>query len=232
VAVAGDTLKVVNGEVFINGKPSEFVNPSFFYTVYAKTTLVFDEDLLKSNGVHVNNNAEAEGGSVDYTPLGNGQYSVNLSKKELAIVKAIPGVDSVTRTLYPSPSTYPYMYTGIKIFNWDSENFGGNGLWIPKKGATIKLTTENIALYKRVIAVYEGNAWEERNGKVFINDKEADSYTFKMDYYWMMGDNRHKSQDSRFWGFVPEDHVVGKASLIWFSWEGGPRWKRMFRSIK
>jgi len=73
---------------------------------------------------------------------------------------------------------------------------------------------------------------EEKGGKVFINGKEADSYTFKMDYYWMMGDNRHKSQDSRYWGFVPEDHVVGKASLIWFSWEGGPRWKRIFRSIQ
>ena len=71
-----------------------------------------------------------------------------------------------------------------------------------------------------------------RNGKVFINDKEATSYTFKMNYYWMMGDNRHKSQDSRYWGFVPEDRIVGKAWMIWFSWDGGPRWKRLFHIVK
>jgi len=80
--------------------------------------------------------------------------------------------------------------------------------------------------------VYENNKLQEFNGKVFINDKEATSYTFKMDYYWMMGDNRHKSQDSRYWGFVPEDHIVGKAWMIWMSWDKGPRWKRLFNIIK
>ncbi|MEY3542567.1 MAG: hypothetical protein RLZZ204_1379, partial [Bacteroidota bacterium] len=76
------------------------------------------------------------------------------------------------------------------------------------------------------------NTWEEKEGKVFINGIESPSYTFKMDYFWMMGDNRHNSQDSRFWGFVPEDHIVGKASFIWFSWQNGPRWNRIFKKIK
>jgi signal peptidase I len=105
-------------------------------------------------------------------------------------------------------------------------------LWVPQKGKSVELNQRNIALYKRVIAVYENNTWEERDGKVLINGKPSTSYTFKMNYYWMMGDNRHNSQDSRFWGFVPEDHIVGKASMIWFSWQNGPRWNRIFKSIK
>ncbi len=103
---------------------------------------------------------------------------------------------------------------------------------IPKKGVTIQLTPDNVIRYKRCIGVYEGNKFEIKDGKYFINDKEATTYTFKMNYYWMMGDNRHNSLDSRFWGFVPEDHIVGKASLIWFSWDDGPRWKRLFKRIK
>ena len=90
----------------------------------------------------------------------------------------------------------------------------------------------NYSIYERAIRVYEHNNFEMRNGKFYLNNKEVSSYTFKMDYYWMMGDNRHGSQDSRFWGFVPEDRVVGKAWMIWFSWEKGPRWSRLFRIVK
>jgi len=79
--------------------------------------------------------------------------------------------------------------------------------------------------------VYEGNEWLEKEGKIFINGKETTSYTFKYNYYWMMGDNRHRSQDSRFWGFVPEDHIVGEAAMIWMSWDAGLRWKRLFNII-
>jgi signal peptidase I len=103
---------------------------------------------------------------------------------------------------------------------------------VPKKGASISLNIATRSLYKRVIQVYENNTWEERDGSIYINGVKSDSYTFKMNYYWMMGDNRHNSQDSRFWGFVPEDHIVGKASMIWFSWQSGPRWNRIFKLIK
>ncbi|MEY3921178.1 MAG: hypothetical protein RL634_939, partial [Bacteroidota bacterium] len=124
-------------------------------------------------------------------------------------------------------NTFPYDTTQFK---WSEDNFGP--LWIPQKGTSIQLTERNVLLYKRAIQVYENNSFEQRDGKVFINGKESSSYTFKMNYYWMMGDNRHNSQDSRFWGYVPEDHIVGKASMIWFSWQKGPRWDRIFRAIK
>ena len=98
--------------------------------------------------------------------------------------------------------------------------------------ANTVVATKNLPLYKRIIDVYEENDLKVKDGEIYINGSVAKEYTFKMDYFWMMGDNRHNSQDSRYWGFVPEDHIVGKASLIWFSWQGGPRWNRIFRVIK
>ena len=119
---------------------------------------------------------------------------------------------------------------------WSVDNYGP--VWIPKRGESVKLTLDNIAIYERPIVAYEGNTLEVRDGKIYINGAESDSYTFGMDYYWMMGDNRHNSADSRCWGFVPEDHIVGKALFVWLSldkdrgwFDGKIRWNRMFRSV-
>jgi signal peptidase I len=123
-----------------------------------------------------------------------------------------------------------------KRYNWTLDNFGP--VRIPKKGEKVVVTPDNIALYRRVIDVYEGNDLEVKDGQVFINGEATTEYTFKMNYYWMMGDNRHNSEDSRYWGFVPEDHIVGKPLFIWFSLKnaqlggeyGGVRWGRLFSS--
>jgi signal peptidase I len=138
-----------------------------------------------------------------------------------------PFIVDLQSPIFPSKQLYPYYQANT---SWTVDNYGP--IIIPQKGSSIALTADNLIRYQRCIEVYEGNKFENRNGKIYINGSESTQYTFKMDYFWMMGDNRHNSLDSRYWGFVPEDHVVGKASLIWFSWEGGPRWKRLFNGIK
>ena len=106
-------------------------------------------------------------------------------------------------------------------------------MWVPQKGTTINLNIDNLPLYSRIIEKYEGHTLEVIDNQIFIDGEVADKYTFAMDYYWMMGDNRHNSADSRFWGFVPEDHIVGKASFIAFSTgEEGIRWNRLFKKIR
>ena len=122
-----------------------------------------------------------------------------------------------------------FPYDKQKYPNWTVDNYGP--LYIPKKGATIPLDPAGLAPYRRIIEVYENNTLEFRDGQAYLNGQPADSYTFQQDYYWMMGDNRHNSEDSRVWGYVPADHVVGKPLFIWFSTNGGLggiRWNRLF----
>jgi signal peptidase I len=226
VAIAGDSLKLINGILYVNNEPA-FVSPTSatFYTF--KSNNGINEYDLKDAGISL----DQEDDTPDFTPLGAQTYKVNLTLPEVEKLKKVPSVDisSITRIVDPPEAgdVFPYDTT---YFKWKVDNFGP--VWVPKKGDSIRLTPQNIDLYKRCISIYEKNKWEIRNGKVFLNDKEASSYTFKMNYYWMMGDNRHKSQDSRYWGFVPEDRIVGKAWMIWFSWDGGPRWKRLFHIVK
>ena len=129
-----------------------------------------------------------------------------------------------------------YIYPHSKEFSWNEDNYGP--LIIPKSGEKIALTTYNLSLYKDIIERYEENSLKVVGGEIFINNEIVTSYTFKMNYYWLMGDNRHNSADSRFWGFVPEDHIVGKASFIWMSWDKNAkglkkvRWNRLFNGVK
>ena len=153
-----------------------------------------------------------------------------------AAVKALSARTDLVESIQLNTNSFPgEVYPLNAHTGWTRDNYGP--IWIPKKGASVKLSLQNIAIYDRPIRVYEGNDLQVKDGKIFINGKEATSYTFKMDYYWMMGDNRHNSADSRYWGFVPEDHVVGKPIFIWWSSDpdrggfGGIRWNRLFRWV-
>jgi signal peptidase I len=227
VGIPGDSLKLVNGILYINGQAA-FISPtSATFYVFKTKNVMIDEDQLHDAKIQLNQQDD----DPDFSAATGYTYRINLTLGEVEKLKKIPGVipESITREVDSSANgaVFPYDTT---YFKWTVDNYGP--VWVPKKGATITLTPQNIDVYKRCIEVYERNKWEQQGSKIFINGKETTSYTFKMNYYWMMGDNRHKSQDSRFWGFVPEDHIVGKASIIWFSWEHGPRWSRLFRFVK
>ena len=228
VAIGGDVIQVVNGKVIVNGKPQEvFPQSQRYYLLQIPANEYVDNEKLKEMGINIR---EEQGDKIQETP---NVLRVNITNEEKEHLKLPPGyilsdfIVDINHPYFPAKQLFPYYLSNT---TWTVDNYGP--MTIPKKGMNISLTADNLLRYQRCIETYEGNRFEEKGGQYFINDQPATSYTFKMDYFWMMGDNRHNSLDSRYWGFVPEDHVVGKASLIWFSWEGGPRWKRLFNSIK
>ena len=228
VAIGGDTLNVINGKVFINNKPQDFFPASErYYKLETPANVIVDQDQLKSMGITIH--AGEDIGDVRDIGVQNVQL-VNITNQEKKSLKLPQGFKLSDFIMEPDNQLFPYYSIDDSSHLWSADNYGP--IYIPKKGATIILNADNLIRYQRIIEVYEGNKFENKNGQYFINGKPATTYTFKMNYYWMMGDNRHNSLDSRYWGFVPEDHVVGKASMIWFSWEGGPRWKRLFSFIK
>ena len=217
VALPGDSIKIVDGELFINGKVQDkVVEKQYCYSINTSEPL--------------SQYAIDELGITEISGSGNNYFSPLTDQMVERLLK-MKNVKSVTRYIATDES-FPH----DPHYKWTADNMGS--LWIPKKGATITLTQENLPLYERIIDVYEDNDLEVKNGEIFINGEKTESYTFKMDYYWMMGDNRHNSADSRYWGFVPEDHIVGKASFIWMSadqrgsFPTNIRWNRLFNKVK
>ena len=229
VGVAGDTLEIRDEVVYINGIRQEPPPESEVWYLLTTNGQMLDPDVLKQeyNVGNIPAENDKDQDVVEYAPTGKpNEYRMLLTweAKNKMMRNGLIKTIEVEHENGDGP-TYPY----DSIHHWRRDFFGP--VWIPKKGATLTLTPENYSIYERAIRVYEHNDFYVKNGQFFLNGKPVSQYTFKMDYIWMMGDNRQDSQDSRYWGFVPEDHVVGKASLIWFSWSHGPRWRRLFKTV-
>ena len=221
VGLPGQTLQIKNRIVYLDGKANKEPE-NVQYSYYVKLRQRLPEEMLKELGI--SNEDLLSLNSAGYMPLTKRAVAM-LSQRNDLVESIEINTDASDLEIYP--------LNGNK--HWTRDNYGP--IWIPAKGKSINLTLDNIAVYERPIRVYEGNDLKITDGKIFINGKEAKSYTFKMDYYWMMGDNRHNSADSRYWGFVPEDHIVGKPIFIWWSSDpdrngfSGIRWNRLFRFV-
>ena len=231
VAVAGDTLEVRDGLVWVNGQQQE-VWPGIQLSYTVKTT-----------GQHINSRILEKMGmntaELWFDPNLPGYPAMPLTATAAEQVAGMSSVAEVKPNIDVYPPDYPETYLSLFPFTsgtgWTRDCYGP--IWIPKKGVTVSLTEENLPLYERIIDVYEGHDLTHSGGQIVIDGKVADSYTFGQDYYFMMGDNRHNSLDSRYWGFVPEDHVVGRPAVIWLSTDrnrkfpNNIRWGRFFKFL-
>ena len=225
IAIPGDSLKIVNGQVYVNGKAQKEI-PGIQYKY-----------LVTIQGNSLNTSAMEK---LDISPEdieGSGsRMIIALTAEKYKKLDGLKFITSKERITWPKEDRDPNIFPSDDQYTWNLDNFGP--LWVPRKGATIQLTTKNLPLYRRIIDVYEENELKVKGGDIYINGAIAKEYTFKMGYYWMMGDNRYNSADSRYWGFVPEDHVVGKASFVWLSLDKNKsflakiRWNRFFMGVK
>ena len=222
VGLPGQTLQIKNRIVYLDGKPNKEPD-NVQYTYYVKLKEMIPENLISELGISQEDLTQLN--QQGCMPLTLRAYNTLKSRSDIVSSIRI-NEDRIVGDIYPLNARY----------GWTRDNYGP--VWIPQKGKSIKLNLENLPIYERPIRVYEGNDLQVTDdGKILINGKEAAEYTFKMDYYWMQGDNRHNSADSRYWGFVPEDHIVGKPILIWWSSDpdrsgyDGVRWERIFRFV-
>jgi len=226
VAISGDEIEIKNRQLYVNGKMADNPeNMQFLYDVYTNGT-GFSKKVIDKLDI-------TEGGRMS-----NSHFVLPLSQEKKKILESYSNVKKVEARNQPKGQIYlPIFPHDTLHFRWNQDNFGP--LTIPAKGATVAISTNNIALYKKIIGTYDHNDLKIKDNQIYINGEVSSSYTFKQNYYWMMGDNRHNSADSRYWGFVPQDHIVGKAEFVWLSldpnkslFKGKIRWHKVFRFIR
>ena len=235
VGMPGDTLAIINGKVYIDGEPLDLpdrARPQYSYAGVTKGQGFDPYMMYKLYGI-------TDG--FYYDPNTNEFFIQALTQEAFERLRNHPNVASIERQITPAGNMDSGIFPNNNEFAWNRDNFGP--VYIPEKGATIEIDPQNFAFYKQIIEQYEGMEFGReqvlsvRGDQVFLNDDPLESYTFKQDYYWMMGDNRHNSEDSRFWGYVPENHVVGKPVFIWLSLDPNAsgldkiRWDRMFTTV-
>ena len=227
VGIAGDSLAIKDGIIFVNGKKliiPERAKPQFSYKMAIDPAVSIDfESLFKELDI------------TDRYGINNTKDTIYFSALPATSVerfKNVPGIKSVTRIIHKEIDKSIFPHTE----NWNVDNFGP--IYIPQAGKTVALNLKTLPFYSRIITEYEKNKLEIKGSDIYINGAKANSYTFQQNYYWMMGDNRHNSEDSRFWGYVPEDHIVGKPIFIWMSWDSNGvgimnkiRWNRLFTTV-
>ena len=228
VGIAGDKIEIVNGQLMVNDEPQaepEGMKKQFTYNVKTKGSGLNPKLLYKKFDI-----TEGSRGS------NMNEYYLFLTDEALKGLNEFKNVKSITQNIDTTYNSPQYYFPNNNDHLWNIDNYGP--ILIPKKGSIIDLTMENIDLYKDIIEIYEENTLKISENNIYINDSLVSSYKFKMNYYWMMGDNRHNSADSRMWGFLPENHVVGKALFVWMSWDKNGkglnkiRWDRLFSSVK
>ncbi len=225
LAIPGDTLEIIDQVVYINGRAAELPEQAQFRYI------------IRTDGTRINPMAlEKLGVTDDISIVGPDEIMLTLTAPAAEKIRSFVNVKEVKKIVQPKGFWQPYIFPFDSAYAWNVDNYGP--VVIPKAGATVEINPKNIVLYERIIKNYELNDLEVSGNTVLINGKPATSYTFRMDYYWMMGDNRLNSADSRFWGFVPQDHIVGKAVFVWLSLDnrkplfgGKIRFNKLFRTI-
>ena len=225
IGIPGDEIKIIDGQVYVNGKEQEhFPGIQYDYIITTNETPI-NKRTLEKIGVS----------KADQQVFSDSQYLYPLTDEYVKELEQLNNVTSVKRVNMPAGNWDKNIFPYDSNYNWNVDNFGP--LTIPQKGKTVDLTLKTLPLYSRIIDLYEEHDLEVKDSTIYVDGAATDHYTFAMDYYWMMGDNRHNSADSRYWGFVPEDHVVGKAVFIWLSLDkeksfpGNIRWSRLFSFI-
>jgi len=226
IALPGDTFEIRSNQVYINGRPVKNA-PGVQHNYHVIT----DGTLLNQrffDRLEISSEDQMQGGIGPH-------YLLPLTADKADQIKKYKFIKSVQIDEQKPVDSRELVFPYSEKYNWSRDNYGP--LWVPQKGATVQLNMDNILLYERIITAYEGNQMEVKGQTIYINGEIADSYTFKMNYYFMMGDNRHKSADSRYWGFVPEDHIVGRPILVWLSlnkdksFPANIRWNRFFKVV-